>query len=273
MNIGIALLAAAAGYLFGSDLMGTHHHAARRTRHRYLDDPRASAAHRRGLRVGFASATTVRIHVGTRYGCLTAILDMLKVALPTLAFKLWLPDTPYFLLVAAMGVVGHDWPLFFKFKGGRGELPILGGLIVIDLIGLVVTNVLGFALGVLAGNILVLRWAGLVLLIPWMWLRFHDWAYVAYMAFVNVIYWIAMTPDLKQYFQFKDAAIDPTQEELAEFLGMVRQAWPSVGSLQLAGLVVTPSQAGWKRYVTFLRQGRNYANCSLVDPPRSAAQR
>jgi hypothetical protein len=53
-----------------------------------------------------------------------------------------------------------------------------------------------------------------------MWLRFHDWAYVAYMAFVNVIYWVAMTPDLKQYFQFKDAAIDPTQEELAEFLGM-----------------------------------------------------
>ena len=220
MNIGIALLAAAAGYLFGSISWARIITG--------LVAPGTDISMIRGpvphtdevFEFDSVSATTVRIHVGTRYGCLTAILDMLKVALPTLAFKLWLPDTPYFLLVAAMGVVGHDWPLFFKFKGGRGELPILGGLIVIDLIGLVVTNVLGFALGVLAGNILVLRWAGLVLLIPWMWLRFHDWAYVAYMAFVNVIYWIAMTPDLKQYFQFKDAAIDPTQEELAEFLGM-----------------------------------------------------
>jgi len=87
-------------------------------------------------------------------------------------------------------------------------------------VGLVIANLVGFVLGALAGNILVLRWAGLVLLIPWMWLRFHEWPYVAYMAFVNLIYWIAMAPDLKQYFQFKDAAIDPTQEELAGFLGM-----------------------------------------------------
>jgi len=220
MNIGIALLAAAAGYLFGSISWARiiTRLVAPGTDISMIREPVPHTDE--VFESDSVSATTVRIHVGTRYGCLTAILDMLKVALPTLAFKLWLPDTPYFLIVAAMGVVGHDWPLFFKFKGGRGESPILGGLIVIDFIGLVVTNVLGFALGVLAGNILVLRWAGLVLLIPWMWLRFHDWAYVAYMAFVNVIYWVAMTPDLKQYFQFKDAAIDPTQEELAGFLGM-----------------------------------------------------
>jgi glycerol-3-phosphate acyltransferase PlsY len=220
MTIGIALLAAAVGYLFGSISWA-------RIITRFvapgtdISEIREPVPHSDEVFVSDSvSATAVRIHVSTRYGCLTAILDMLKVALPTLAFKLWLPDTPYFLLVAAMGVVGHDWPLFFKFKGGRGESPILGGLIVIDFVGLFVTNVVGFALGVLIGNILVLRWAGLVLLIPWMWLRFHDPAYVVYMVFVNVVYWVAMAPDLKQYFQFKDAAIDPTQEELAGFLGM-----------------------------------------------------
>jgi glycerol-3-phosphate acyltransferase PlsY len=220
MDIGIALLAAATGYLFGSISW------ARIITRLVAPDAdisiiREPVPHSNAVfESDSVSATAVRVHVGTRYGCLTAILDMLKVALPTLAFKLWLPEAPYFLLVAAMGVVGHDWPLFFKFQGGRGESPILGGLIVIDLLGLVVTNMVGFVLGALAGNILVLRWAGLVLLIPWMWLRFHAWPYVAYMIFVNVVYWIAMTPDLKQYFQFKDAAIDPTQEELAGFLGM-----------------------------------------------------
>jgi len=220
MDISIALLAAATGYLFGSISW-----ARIITR---LVAPGADISVIREpvphsdvvFESDSVSATAVRVHVGTRYGCLTAILDMLKVALPTLTFKLWLPETPYFLLVAAMGVVGHDWPLFFRFKGGRGESPILGGLFVIDLLGLVIANLVGFVLGALAGNILVLRWAGLVLLIPWMWLRFHEWPYVAYMAFVNLIYWIAMAPDLKQYFQFKDAAIDPTQEELAGFLGM-----------------------------------------------------
>ena len=49
------------------------------------------------------SASMVRMQVGTRFGCLTAILDMLKVALPTLAFLLLQPDQPYFLIAAAAG--------------------------------------------------------------------------------------------------------------------------------------------------------------------------
>ncbi len=220
MDIGTALLAAAAGYLFGSISWAriVTRLVAPNTDISLIREPVPHSD--QVLESDSVSATAVRVHVGTRYGCLTAILDMLKVALPTLAFKLWLPETPYFLLVAAMGVVGHDLPLFFRFQGGRGESPILGGLLVIDPLGLVVTNLLGFVVGVLAGNLLVLRWTGLVLLIPWMWLRFHDWTYVAYMVFVNIVYWIAMAPDLKQYFQFRDAAIDPTQEELAGFLGM-----------------------------------------------------
>jgi glycerol-3-phosphate acyltransferase PlsY len=40
------------------------------------------------------SATTVRLHVGPKWGCLTSVLDMLKAALPALAFKLWQPEAP-----------------------------------------------------------------------------------------------------------------------------------------------------------------------------------
>jgi glycerol-3-phosphate acyltransferase PlsY len=165
------------------------------------------------------SATAVRVHVGTRYGCLTALLDMAKVALPTLAFKLWMPEIPYYLMVAAMGIVGHDWPIYHRFKGGRGESPIVGGVLVIDWLGLVVTSVAGAVLGLAIGSMLVLRWAGLVLLIPWMWWRFGAWPYPAYMLFVNVIYWSSMLPELRQYFKLKDAEA-PTEEELGGFLAM-----------------------------------------------------
>ena len=220
MNPGLALLAAAVGYLLGSISFArvVTRLAAPGTDISVIREPVPHSDE--VFETNSVSATAVRVHVGTRYGCLTAILDMAKVALPTLAFKLWQPDQPYFLIVAAMGVVGHDWPLYHGFKGGRGESPILGGLIVVDFLGLIVANLLGFAFGVLAGNLLVLRWAGLVLLIPWMWFRFHDWAYVAYMAIVNLVYWYSMLPELRQYAQLKDTASDPTQEELAEFLGM-----------------------------------------------------
>lgn len=168
------------------------------------------------------SATAVRMHVGTRYGCLTAILDMLKVALPTLAFRLWQPDVPYFLVVAAMGLVGHDLPVFHRFKGGRGESPIYGGLLVIAPVGIVVTNLIGFVLGVLVGNILVLRWAGMVLMIPWLWWRTQDWAYLAYILFVNLIYWLAMRPELQQYAALRGAGTEPSQEEIGGSFGMGR---------------------------------------------------
>jgi len=41
--------------------------------------------------------------LGRRFGCLTALLDMAKVAIPVLAFRLWAPDQPYYLIVAADG--------------------------------------------------------------------------------------------------------------------------------------------------------------------------
>ncbi|MBM4407649.1 MAG: glycerol-3-phosphate acyltransferase [Chloroflexi bacterium] len=56
------------------------------------------------------SATSARIHLGTRYGLLTGILDMLKVAIPTLAVRRLVPRGPAHLVVASAGLVGHDPP-------------------------------------------------------------------------------------------------------------------------------------------------------------------
>ena len=35
------------------------------------------------------SSTSVRLHLGPRYGCLVGILDILKAAVPALVFKWW----------------------------------------------------------------------------------------------------------------------------------------------------------------------------------------
>ncbi len=87
MNIGIALLAAAVGYLLGSIswariITGL---VAPGTDISMIREPVPHTDE--VFESDLVSATTVRIHVGTRYGCLTAILDMLKVALPTLSLQ------------------------------------------------------------------------------------------------------------------------------------------------------------------------------------------
>jgi acyl phosphate:glycerol-3-phosphate acyltransferase len=166
------------------------------------------------------SATMVRIQVGTRYGCLTAILDILKVVVPTLIFKLWQPAEPYFLITAALGLVGHDWPLYHRFKGGRGESAIIGGMLVIDPLGLVVTNLAGILIGWLAGDVLVLRWSFLILLIPWLWVQTQDPAHVVYAVVINLIYWRKMSPELIQFARILKQGGLSTQEEVAGDMAM-----------------------------------------------------
>jgi len=169
------------------------------------------------------SATAVRLQLGMKYGCLTGILDMLKVALPTLAFRWWIPDTPYHLVVAAAGVIGHNWPVYHRFKGGRGESAMFGGLLAIDPLGVVVTNMVGTVFGALIGNIIVLRWGGMFLMVPWLAYRTGHWAYVAYMLVVLAAYFVALRPDLAQYLKFRKQERAPSQEDIADFLAMGRR--------------------------------------------------
>ena len=183
------------------------------------------------------SATAVRMKVGRRYGILTAVLDMLKVAIPTLAFKVAFPDDGYYLLVAGAGLLGHDWPIYHRFLGGRGETAIYGALLVIDPLGVVVTLILGMALGFLLGNILVLRWAGMILLVPWFWITTGNPALVGYMVFADLVYLFAMRPELSQYFAMRTGHVDPSNEEIADEFGMGARLGRAIDRYGLPGLI------------------------------------
>ena len=247
MEIGIAILAAIVGYLLGSISF------ARLITRWFAPGTDISMIRKPITNTDIifesdsVSASVMRTNVGTRYGCLTAILDMLKVALPTLAFKIWQPETPYFLIVVVGGLVGHDWPLYHHFKGGRGESPIVGGVLVIDWLGLVIPNLAGILIGWLAGDILVLRWSWLILLIPWFWLRTHDPVYILFAVTCNLIYWGKTFPELKQFYQILRVlrkGTKRTQEQVAIDMAMGRR----LGRFM--------DQYGAPRLVSRLLQGR-----------------
>ncbi|HSF83763.1 MAG TPA: glycerol-3-phosphate acyltransferase [Anaerolineales bacterium] len=159
------------------------------------------------------SATTVRMNLGTRYGCLTSILDMLKAFIPGLIFKLWQPDMPYYLITAGMATIGHNWSIFHRFTGGRGLSPVLGGFLVLDWIGALVTNMIGLVVGIPRKNVLLYTGLGIVLMIPWIWFRTQNWAQILYVVAMNVIYWTAMIPELREYARLqREGELKPFQE-------------------------------------------------------------
>lgn len=166
------------------------------------------------------SATLVNLNLGWQYGCLTSILDMIKVIVPMVAFKLLFPLQPYYLIVSAAAMVGHNWPLYYHFKGGRGESVVYGSMLIIDPLGAVVCNIAAVLLGLLVGQVHLVRWGGMALLIPWLWLRTNDPLMVVYIVFMNVVFWIAMSYDVKQYYQIYKQGVFKTQEQWSDFYDM-----------------------------------------------------
>ena len=151
-----------------------------------------------------AGGTNVAFRLGARFGILTSLLDMLKVFLPTLAFRLLYPDSPYYLVAAAFGVAGHNWPLYYGFKGGAGLSSILGGLLVVDALAVIVTPLAGMILGLAVfRDIFAAGALWVFLLIPWIWLRNNSPWHLFYAVAVNIFLLIATLPTFSSYLRLK----------------------------------------------------------------------
>jgi glycerol-3-phosphate acyltransferase PlsY len=80
---------------------------------------------------GNIGATNVYRVAGKLAGVLTLLGDTLKGLLPLLVCKSWL--TPTQLGVAsAVAIIGHCYPVYLKFKGGKGIATALGIFLVLS---------------------------------------------------------------------------------------------------------------------------------------------
>lgn len=150
------------------------------------------------------SATTVSTNVGPKFGFLTYVCDVLKVFIPTIFLKLQFPEFHYYLVLATFGVVGHIWPIYHKFRGGRGISAIYGGIFAIDWIGVFVGAFSGLIFGLFILRDLYLTYtAGLLFLIPWLWYRTHDIYVISYIIVVNILLNISALPESRQWYKIK----------------------------------------------------------------------
>ena len=118
MQTVLPLLAALAGYLIGSLSF-----AVIISRAMGLSDPRSYGS-------GNPGATNVLRSGNKAAAVLTLVFDALKGYFPVLAVKLW--GQPYGLdegtmaLVGVAAFLGHLWPVFFRFQGGKGVATAAG---------------------------------------------------------------------------------------------------------------------------------------------------
>jgi glycerol-3-phosphate acyltransferase PlsY len=121
-----SLLAILASYLAGSIPFG------------YLVAYAVKGIDIRTVGSGNLGATNVGRTLGFRYFVLVLVLDLLKGFLPTLCFP-WIvarltgshpADLPVLLALAA--ILGHTFPVYLGFRGGKGVATSLGGVLALD---------------------------------------------------------------------------------------------------------------------------------------------
>jgi glycerol-3-phosphate acyltransferase PlsY len=98
---------------------------------------------------GNIGATNVYRVAGKLAGILTLVGDTLKSFLPLLALKNWMSPSPEQLGVAsAVAILGHCYPVYLKFRGGKGIATALGIFLVLSpqaVLGALVVFVLAVA--------------------------------------------------------------------------------------------------------------------------------
>lgn len=87
-----------------------------------LPDPRTSGS-------GNPGATNVLRLGGKKAAAMTLVADMLKGLLPTLAAQIADVPLPWVATIGLASVVGHMFPVFFSFRGGKGVATGLGTLL------------------------------------------------------------------------------------------------------------------------------------------------
>lgn len=148
------------------------------------------------------SATSVSTNIGPRFGFLTYVLDVLKVFVPVFILRRLWPDGHYHLMAATTGVAGHIWPLYHRFRGGRGVSAIYGGVFAIDWIGVFVNAFGGMILGFFVLRDVYLSYiAGLWILVPWLWWRTGDPWTGLYAAVVASLCVISSLPEARGYYR------------------------------------------------------------------------
>jgi glycerol-3-phosphate acyltransferase PlsY len=132
----------------------------------------------RSVGSGSSGATNVLRTFGVRVGVAVFVVDLAKGAAAAAVGQAVL-GTPVAAVAAALSaVVGHNWPVYLHFRGGRGVTPFFGGLAVIYFPVALIGGVMAFAiialfryvsLGSIVGTLAT--GAIMALLFAWGWVR------------------------------------------------------------------------------------------------------
>lgn len=165
------------------------------------------------------SATSLRLR-GTRVAAgAVGLLDIAKgSAAVVLAARLW-PEVPSGEVAGVAVVLGHLYPVWHRFRGGRGLSPLLGSLIAVDWTAVPVVVLGGYGLGVAIGDLFMAYGGGTLLAIPWFVWRHGIGAEFWFAVAANLLFVVSALPEARAWIRYRRTHPQPWRDRVREILG------------------------------------------------------
>jgi len=157
---------------------------------------------------GNIGATNVTRLLGRKLGALTLLGDVLKAVIPMLAAHLFFVQSGTGLsareldsavtLCGGAAFLGHLFPIYLNFKGGKGVATALGVFIVLEPLAVLISFFLFVAAVYFSGFVSIGSLLVSALLTTWIWLLGGSPYHVFLALFVCVLIWIKHVDNIKR---------------------------------------------------------------------------
>ena len=140
---------------------------------------------------GNIGATNVSRVLGFKYALMVGLLDILKVIVPAVIAKQYLINDWYVCLAILAPVLGHLFPIWLNFKGGKAVSGVFASMVVIigwqySLVFLLIWVILLKLIKIMSLTNLIVIWFVPLLL----WLNTDSIAYLSLgLLYIPVLYW------------------------------------------------------------------------------------
>ena len=98
---------------------------------------------------GNAGAVNVGRIIGKKYGIGVAVFDIIKGIVPIMFARLLLVPMYMIIPIGAAVIIGHNWPIYFQFRGGNGLAALMGVLVYLMPAETIVTFIVGLSIGLI----------------------------------------------------------------------------------------------------------------------------
>ncbi|MFL2746214.1 MAG: glycerol-3-phosphate 1-O-acyltransferase PlsY [Dehalococcoidia bacterium] len=141
---------------------------------------------------GSIGMSNIQRNLGNLPAAVVLILDMTKSFLPILYVRYFIPDPQILETISALGALtGHCWPIFAKFRGGRGVATGWGSLLILSPITGIISGIIGIPIIIMykfisLGSIIGAT-SGCISMMLLSITRYHSFEYLWYALLGNII--------------------------------------------------------------------------------------